>query len=128
MENDGGDQARKTVDVKGVTLMTKRVGSLEKAALRTLSDSLRDRLGSGVVVLAAATGGNVSLLVSVTKDLIQRVHAGDLVKALAPIVGGRGGGRRDFAEAGGRLPDKIDDVFLASRAILSKMLESQKPE
>ena len=128
MDNGGTDQTGETVDVEGVTLMTKRVAGLEKVALRALSDSLRDRLGSGVVVLAADTGGKVSLLVSVTKDLVERVHAGNLVKALAPIVGGRGGGRRDFAEAGGRLPDKIDEVFPESRAILRKMLDSQSPE
>ena len=121
------DRGGETSEVGGVKVVTKRVGGLEKAALRALADSLRDQLGSGVVVLAADTGGKVSLLVSVTKDLVERVHAGELVKALAPIVGGRGGGRRDFAEAGGRLPDKIDDVFPESRALLRKMLDPQGP-
>ncbi len=115
-------------DIHGVKVVTKRVAGLEKTALRALADSMRDQLGSGVVVLAADTGGKVSLLVSVTKDLVERVHAGNVVKALAPIVGGRGGGRRDFAEAGGRLPDKIDDVFPESRVILAKMLDAQGSE
>ena len=121
------DRGGETSEIGGVKVVTKRVGGLEKAALRALADSLRDQLGSGVVVLAADTGGKVSLLVSVTKDLVERVHAGELVKALAPIVGGRGGGRRNFAEAGGRLPDRIDDVFPESRAILRKMLDAQGP-
>ena len=125
MGNIGADEADETVDVSGVTLMVKRVCGLDKVALRALSDSLRGRLGSGVVVLVSDTDGKVSLLVSVTKDLVERIHAGHLIKALAPIIGGRGGGRRDFAEAGGRLPHKIDDVFPESRAILSRMLEPQ---
>ena len=125
MAETGPELGGETSDVAGVKVVTKRVSGLEKAAIRALADSLRDQLGSGVVVLAADTGGKVSLLVSVTKDLVERVHAGELVKALAPIVGGRGGGRKDFAEAGGRLPDKIDDVFPESRAIVGKMLDAQ---
>ena len=87
---------------------------LEKAALRGLSDSLRDRLGSGVVVLASENDGKVALVVSVTKDLTARVKAGSLVKELAPIVGGGGGGRPDFAEAGGKDPSKIDELLAAA--------------
>ena len=94
---------------------TQRVDGLEKSALRGLSDSLRDRLGSGVVVLASESDGKVALVVSVTKDLTGRVQAGRLVKELAPIVGGGGGGRPDFAEAGGKDPSKIDEL-LASGA------------
>jgi len=74
-------------------------------ALRDLSDSLRDRLGSGAVCLVSTEAGKVTLLVAVTKDLAgSKLSAGDLVKALAPIVGGRGGGRPDFAQAGGQDP------------------------
>ena len=97
-------------------------------ALRALADSLRDRLGSGVVILASQNENKVALLVSVTKDLTGRVHAGNVVKAIAPIVGGKGGGRPDFAEAGGRKPDKIDALFSESQAVLSRMLtETSKP-
>ena len=74
--------------VDGVKLITRRVAGLEKTALRSLSDTLRDRLVSGVVVLASENDGKVSLVVSVSKDLIGRVKAGNLVKALAPVVGG----------------------------------------
>ena len=77
--------------------------------------------------MASEANGKVALLVSVTKDLAGRVHAGQMVKAIAPIIGGRGGGRPDFAEAGGRLPDKIDDVFPESRAVMSQMLSGQEP-
>ena len=110
-------------EIEGVKIVTRRVSGLEKPALRALADSIRDRLGSGVVVLAAEHDGKVALLVSVTKDLAGRVHAGNMVKVVAPIVGGRGGGRPDFAEAGGRQPDKIDRLLLESRALMGRMLE-----
>ncbi len=89
-------------DVSGVKLVTRRVEGIEKGALRGLLDSLRDRLGSGVVVLVSEVDGKVALVVSVSKDLISRVQAGRLVKELAPIIGGGGGGRPEFAEAGGK--------------------------
>jgi alanyl-tRNA synthetase len=97
--------------VDGVKLVTKRVAGLDKGGLRTVSDSLRDRLGSGVVVVVSENDGKVSLVVSVTKDLTSRMKAGQLVKELAPIVGGGGGGRPDFAEAGGKDPSKIDALL-----------------
>ena len=112
------------IDVSGVKLVTRHVSGLEKGALRSISDSLRDRVGSGVVVLASENAGKVSLVVSVTKDLTDRVQAGRLVKELAPIVGGGGGGRPDFAEAGGKDPSKIPDLLAKApevlRALLSK--------
>jgi alanyl-tRNA synthetase len=112
------------IDVDGIRLITKRVSGLEKQALRSISDSLRDRLGSGIVVLASENDGRVALVVSVTKDLTSKIQAGRLVKELAPIVGGGGGGRPDFAEAGGKDPSKIDDLLMKApqvvRAQLSK--------
>jgi alanyl-tRNA synthetase len=109
-------------DVGGVKLMTKRVTGLDKSGLRGISDSLRDRLGSGVVVLASEYDGKVSLVVSVTKDLTGRVQAGRLVKELAPIVGGGGGGRPDFAEAGGKDPSKIDELLAKAPDVLRRLL------
>ena len=112
-----GDQS-----VDGVRLVTRRVAGLEKNALRSMSDALRDRLGSGVVVIASENDGKVSLIVSVSQDLTSRVKAGDLVKELAPIVGGGGGGRPDFAEAGGKDPSKIDALLAAAPEALRKIL------
>jgi alanyl-tRNA synthetase len=106
-----GTAADEAIDVDGIKLITKRVSGLEKAALRGISDSLRDRLGSGVVVLASENDGKVGLIVSVTKDLTAKIQAGRIVKELAPIVGGGGGGRPDFAEAGGKDPSKIDELL-----------------
>jgi len=108
--------------VSGVKVATQRADGLEKTALRGLSDSLRDRLGSGVVVLASETEGKVTVVVSVTKDLTSRVQAGRIVRELAPIVGGGGGGRPDFAEAGGKDPSKIQDLLKAVPDVLQKLL------
>jgi len=117
----GGDD---TVEVSGVKLARRKVADLDKDALRGLADSLKDRLESGVVVLASANDGKVQIVVAVTPDLTSRVKAGAIVKEIAPIVGGGGGGRPDFAEAGGKQPDKIDEMLKASEGVLARMLEA----
>jgi len=117
--SSGDDDTR---EVKGVKVIARRVSGLEKGALRGLSDSLRDRLGSGIVVIASETDGKVTLVVSVTKDLTTRIQAGRIVKEIAPIVGGGGGGRPDFAEAGGKDPSKIDALVEKIPAIVETLL------
>ncbi|HEX7780889.1 MAG TPA: alanine--tRNA ligase, partial [Vicinamibacterales bacterium] len=112
------------VTVGDAKLIARHVSGLEKAALRSLSDSLRDRLKRGVVVLAGDTDGKVHLLVSVTKDLSDRVSAGQLVKELAPIIGGGGGGRPDFAEAGGKDPSKVEELLATARESVTRLLAS----
>jgi alanyl-tRNA synthetase len=119
----GGAEAADEVTIGDARLVARRVTGLEKAALRGLADSLRDRVKRGVVVIAAESDGKVQLLVSVTKDLTDRVKAGQLVKELAPIVGGGGGGRPDFAEAGGKDASKIDELLAAARASVTKLLQ-----
>ena len=114
--------ADEAVEIAGVKLVTRQVQALEPQALRTLADSLRDRAGSGVVVLASSNDGKAALVVSVTPDLAGRVHAGQLVKELAPIIGGKGGGRPDFAQAGGRQPERIGELFTACRDLLGRRL------
>jgi alanyl-tRNA synthetase len=114
--------AADTHEVAGVRLIARRVAGLDPAPLRGLADSLRDRLQSGVVVLASETNGKVALVVSVSKDLTSRLHAGRIVKALAPLVGGGGGGRADFAEAGGRNPAGIDALLAKSPEVVRQML------
>jgi alanyl-tRNA synthetase len=114
-------------EVAGVKMITRQVSDLGRAALRELADSLRDRLPSGVVVLAASGDGKVSIVVSVSNDLLDRIQAGQIVKEIAPVVGGGGGGRPDFAEAGGRRPEKIDEMLQASRDVVAAMLQ-QSPQ
>jgi alanyl-tRNA synthetase len=110
------------VSIGDAKLVARRVSGLDKDTLRSLADSLRDRLKRGVVVLAAEQDGKVQLLVSVTKDLTSAIKAGALVKELAPIVGGGGGGRPDFAEAGGRDASKIDALLARAREIVAGAL------
>ena len=118
----GTAQDDDATEVDGIRVVSRVVSGLEPGALRTLADSLRDRLGSGVVVLASDNDGKAALVVSVTRDLTSRVHAGNLIKELAPIVGGRGGGRPDFAQAGGRQIDRIDSIVPESRTAVGRML------
>ncbi|HEU4939661.1 MAG TPA: alanine--tRNA ligase [Vicinamibacterales bacterium] len=117
-----GGTTDEPIDVDGIKLITKRVSGLEKSSLRGISDSLRDRVGSGVVVLASENDGKVGLVVSVTKDLTSRLQAGRIVKELAPIVGGGGGGRPDFAEAGGKDPSRIDELLSKAPDVVRAML------
>ena len=118
----GGDDA---VEIDGVKLVTRRVQGLEPQALRALADSLRERTGGGVVVLASSNDGKAALVATVSRDLTGRVHAGKLVQALAPIIGGRGGGRPDFAQAGGRQPERLDALFAECRTLVQRMLADQ---
>ena len=109
-------------EVRGVKVLAHRVDNLERAQMRTLVDQLRDKVGSGVVVLGSATDGNVSLIVGVTKDLTGRVQAGKVVGAVAQKVGGKGGGRPDLAEAGGKDAGALDSALAESYAIVESLL------
>jgi alanyl-tRNA synthetase len=95
-------------DVGGIKVLAHRVDNLERAQMRTLVDQLRDKLGSGVVVLGSASNGNVALIVGVTKDLTSKIQAGRVIGPVAQKVGGKGGGRPDLAEAGGKDPGALD--------------------
>jgi alanyl-tRNA synthetase len=109
-------------DVKGVKVLAHRVDNLERAQLRTLVDQLRDKIGSGVVVLGSASNGNVSLIVGVTKDLTGRVQAGKVIGPVAQKVGGKGGGRPDLAEAGGKDPGALDAALDGAYSVVEGLL------
>ena len=120
----GPSESEDIVDVEGVKLVRKQVTGLDKNGLRAIVDQLRNKLGSGVVlVIGRHDDEKVSLVIGVTKDLTARVRAGNLVKELASIVGGSGGGRPDLAEAGGKDPSKIDALLAAAPDALKKSLE-----
>ncbi|MGA9508732.1 MAG: alanine--tRNA ligase [Candidatus Sulfotelmatobacter sp.] len=110
-------------EVKGVKVLAHRADNLERAQLRTLVDQLRDKIGSGVVVLGSASNGNVSVIVGVTKDLTSRVQAGKVIGPVAQKVGGKGGGRPDLAEAGGKdaaaLDAALDDSYRVVESLLA---------
>jgi alanyl-tRNA synthetase len=109
-------------EVRGVKVLAHRVDNLERPQLRTLVDQLRDKLGSGVVVVGSASNGNVSLIAGVTKDLTSRIQAGKVVGAVAEKVGGKGGGRPDLAEAGGKNPEALDSALAEVYNVVESLL------
>jgi alanyl-tRNA synthetase len=112
----------KIKDVRGVKVLAHRVDNLERAQMRTLVDQLRDKVGSGVVVLGSATDGNVALIVGVTKDLTSRIQAGKVIGPVAQKVGGKGGGRPDLAEAGGKDPSALDAALGEAYGVVESLL------
>jgi alanyl-tRNA synthetase len=112
----------KIKDIHGVKVLAHRVDNLERAQMRTLVDQLRDKLGSGVVVLGSANNGNVALIVGVTKDLTSRIQAGKVIGKVAEKVGGKGGGRPDLAEAGGRNPEALDAALADAYGVVDALL------
>ena len=113
-----GDLLSQAVDVNGVKLLAVQVQVDDVKALREFSDTLKERIGEGVIVLGAAIGGKANLLVAVSKALSASIKAGDIIKQLAPIVGGSGGGKPELAQAGGTQPDKLGEALLAAAQIL----------
>jgi alanyl-tRNA synthetase len=116
------DISDKIKEVKGVKVLAHRVDNLERAQLRMLVDQLRDKIGSGVVVLGSASDGNVALIVGVTKDLTGRVQAGKVIGPVAQKVGGKGGGRPDLAEAGGKDASSLDAALDGAYGVVEGML------
>ncbi|GAC1433486.1 MAG: alanine--tRNA ligase [Terriglobales bacterium] len=108
--------------ISGIKVLAHRVDNLERQQMRTLVDQLRDKLGSGVVVLGSANDGNVSLIVGVTKDLTARVQAGKVIGPIAQKVGGKGGGRPDLAEAGGKTPEALDEALSEVYRVVESLL------
>jgi alanyl-tRNA synthetase len=114
------DQA---IEIKGVKVLSQRVAALDRGQMRTLVDNLRNKLGSGVVVLgSAAEDGKVALIVGVTKDLTSRVQAGKIVGQIAQRVGGSGGGRPDLAEAGGKDATQLDAALAGAPEVVGSLL------
>ncbi len=114
-----GDLLSQAVEVQGVTVLAVQVQVEDIKALRDLSDTLKDRIGAGVIALGAAIGGKANLLVAVTKELSGSIKAGDIIKQIAPLVGGSGGGKPELAQAGGSQPDKLDEALAMVSRILA---------
>ena len=121
LELKGKEEEVKTI--KGISAIIQAVKGLDNAELRDLADSLKQKIGSGVVVLGSSYGEKVFLVTAVTKDLTGRLKANELVKEIAARLGGGGGGRPDFAQAGGSKPEKLDKVLKESQAIIEKMIK-----
>jgi alanyl-tRNA synthetase len=94
--------------VNGVAVIAGRLDGLDGEGLRAVTDTLRDRLGSGVICVGGVVDGKVNLVAAVTKDLAKRFHAGKLIQEVAKAAGGSGGGRPDLAQAGAKDPGRLD--------------------
>jgi alanyl-tRNA synthetase len=103
----GGDLASQAVDVDGIKVLATQIEGADAKSLRDAVDRLKQKLGSSVVILATIEAGKVVLVGGVSADLLGRIKAGDLVGSVAALVGGRGGGRADFAQAGGTKPENL---------------------
>ncbi len=114
-----GDEAR---EINGVKVVAREASGLDAAGMRQLSDTLLDRIKSGVVVLGRTNDGKASLIVRTSDDLTKKVPAGQVIKELAPIIGGKGGGKADMAEGGGSEPEKLGEALQASYGVIEKML------
>jgi alanyl-tRNA synthetase len=110
------------IDVSGIKVLVRRVTVPDAKALRSAADALRDKLGSGIVVLGAEADGKAMLLVAVTKDLEARVPAGKLIAVLAPHVDGKGGGRPELAQAGGPKVEGLDAALDAATTAIAAQL------
>jgi alanyl-tRNA synthetase len=111
----------KKESVNGTNVLVSQVDGVDAKQLRDIADHLTEKLGSGVVVLASAGEGNVNLVASVSPDLTRRYHAGNIIKELARMVGGGGGGRPDFAQAGGKEPAKIDAALKRAEELIREL-------
>ena len=111
----GSDLSSQVIEVNGIKVLSAKIDA-EAKALRDLLDQLKNKIGSGIIVLGAANGDKVSLIAGVTKDLVGKVKAGDVVNAVAMQVGGKGGGRPDMAQAGGTQPENLESAIASVEA------------
>jgi len=107
--------------INGIKVLVKKVSVDKPAALRALADQFKDKLKSGIVVLGSTSGPKALLIVLVTKDLADQYHAGDIVKQVAAVVGGSGGGRPDMAQAGGTKPEKLDEALATAYDVVENV-------
>jgi alanyl-tRNA synthetase len=118
--NQAGDVIAEAREMSGVKVLAKRVENMDAKDLRDFGDKLRDKLGSGILALGSVKDDKVSLIVMVTKDLTAKYHAGNIIKEMAPILGGTGGGKPDLAQSGGKDPAKLDVALSALYTIIQK--------
>ena len=119
-----GDVMDRVEDVKGMKVLAIRVDGVDMNGLRELGDQLKTKLGEGIVVIASETDGKVSLMATVT-DGAQKAgaHAGNLIKGIAALVGGGGGGRPNMAQAGGKNPAGIPDALAKVKEVVAEQIQ-----
>ncbi len=115
-----GDVMNQVEEVAGIKLLVVKVDGVDMNGLRNLGDQLKEKLGDGVIVIASAQDGKVNLLAMATDGAMTKgAHAGNIIKGIAAIVGGGGGGRPNMAQAGGKLPEKIDEALVKVKEVLA---------
>ena len=118
-----GDVMNQVKDIKDTKLLAVKVDGVDMNGLRNLGDQLKEKLGEGVIVIASSQDGKVNLLAMATDGAMAKgAHAGNIIKQIAAIVGGGGGGRPNMAQAGGKLPEKIDEALAAVESVLAEQL------
>lgn len=120
--SQGSDLVNEAVETKGIRVIAKQLSGIEPKALRDLMDQIKNKLGSGIIVLGLENNGKANLIAGVTKDLTDKVKAGDIVKHVAEHVGGKGGGRPDMAQAGGPNPDGLPKAIAAVIPFIEQQL------
>ncbi|MDA0272317.1 MAG: alanine--tRNA ligase [Proteobacteria bacterium] len=118
----GQDMAESVIDLDGVKLLVRQLDGTDLKSLPDVLDQLKNKIGSGIVVLGTVSDGKVGLIVGVTKDLTDRFHAGDLVNHVASQVGGKGGGRPDMARAGGSEPDSLPAALASVEGFVRNLI------
>ena len=122
--SSGDDIASSVIDVEGIPVIASVMENASADSMRKTVDQLRNKLGSAVVVLGSAEGDKVSFVAGVTSDLTNRIHAGNLIRSVAEIAGGRGGGRPDMAQAGASNPDKLNEAIEAVKGLVEAQIQS----
>ncbi|MGN1266687.1 MAG: alanine--tRNA ligase, partial [Dorea sp.] len=118
-----GDVMNQVVEVNGMKLLATKVEGVDMNGLRDLGDQLKDKIGEGIVLIASANDGKVNLMATATKGAVDKgAHAGNLIKAIAGLVGGGGGGRPNMAQAGGKNPAGIDDALTKAKEVVERQL------
>ena len=118
-----GDVMSQVVEVNGVKLLATKVADVDMNGLRNLGDQLKDKMGGGVVVLVSTTGDKANVIVMADDDAISKgAHAGNMIKEIAKLVGGGGGGRPNMAQAGGKNPAGVDEAVAKAKEILEAQI------
>jgi alanyl-tRNA synthetase len=118
----GSDLLNQAITIEGIKVLIADLGGVESKALRGMVDELKNKMHSGIIMLATTNGAKVGLIAGVTKDLTSRVKAGELVNMVAEQVGGKGGGRPDMAQAGGSIPENITEALASVSPWLQEKL------
>lgn len=119
-----GDVMDKVIEINGIKVLATSLSNVDMNGLRDLGDSLKEKMGEGIVVLASTSGSKVNLMAMVTQEAMDRgAHAGNLIKAIAGIVGGGGGGRPNMAQAGGKDPSKVPEAIAKLREIIESQIK-----